>query len=195
MGVRIPERRPAFLRYFLGRSRELRAEYLRPAERTFLVENGVAQLPDGRFDAVVSVGVLEHVDDLNAYLSDIFRLVKPGGAFVWTTPCGNRLSVEHAYKVLTRQIDPTPEGYRRWRWEDPTHVRRMRTGELTGVLRQQGFSDVSYRFRAHFFSFVCTGLERFRVTGLNRLMKLDYSLFRRFPNGASMVGCARKPAR
>jgi SAM-dependent methyltransferase len=171
------------------------------ARRTALVTNGQAQFPDGYFDAVVSVEVMEHVLDLDAYLRDIWRLIRPGGVFIWTTPSGNRLSSSHIYGVLTGRIDATQEGYRRLRWEDPTHVRRLRTGEIERILRDIGFDTVLFRHRAHFFSdFVTYILPRLRPWRarlyLQRhqkaLMELDYALFRRLPNGASMLGCARK---
>ena len=38
------------------------------------------------FDAVISFQVIEHVYDMRAYLSEIRRVLKPGGAFVCATP-------------------------------------------------------------------------------------------------------------
>lgn len=176
-------------------------DYPEHAHHTALVESGRAGFPDGSFDAVVSVEVMEHVFDLNGYLQDIWRLLRPGGLFIWTTPSGNRLSSSHIYGVLSRSIDPTDEGYRRLRWEDPTHVRRLRTGEIKRILRRVGFQSVTFRHRAHLFSdFVTYVLPRLRPWRLRSylqrhekgLMKLDYDLFRLLPNGASMIGCARK---
>ena len=83
--------------------------------------------------------------------------------------------------------------YRRWTWEDPTHVRRLKTAEIADVLAAHGFEDVRFRFRSHLWSFLCTYAPTSRLTALrNRLMGLDYGLFRRFPNGASMIGAATK---
>lgn len=175
---------------------KFKEKYPRHGGRYFLVDGGVAGLPDESFDVVASVEVMEHVDDLGAYLQDIYRLLKPGGWFIWTTPCGNRFSIEHVFSLLTGKIARTPEGYRLWKWEDPTHVRRLRSKEIEGRLSEQAFADVRFRFRSHLFSFVCTYLPTRLFQGLrNRLMTLDYSLFRRLPNGASMVGAAQKPLR
>jgi ubiquinone/menaquinone biosynthesis C-methylase UbiE len=41
---------------------------------------------DAAFDAVVSFQVIEHVDDMDAYLSEIVRVLKPGGRALFTTP-------------------------------------------------------------------------------------------------------------
>ena len=175
---------------------KFKEKYPRHGGRYFLVEGGVAGLPDESFDVVASVEVMEHVEDLGAYLRDIHRLLKPGAWFIWTTPCGNSLSIEHVFSLLTGKIARTPEGYRLWKWEDPTHLRRLRSKEIEGRLKEQGFADVRFRFRSHFFSFVCTYMPTRLFQGArNRLMTLDYTLFRRLPNGASMVGAAQKPTR
>ena len=45
--------------------------------------------PDSTFDVVVSFQVVEHVTDVLSYLTEIRRVLRPGGLFVLTTP--NRL--------------------------------------------------------------------------------------------------------
>ncbi len=172
---------------------KFKTKYPRHKDRFFLIHEKQPVFDDSTFDVIVSVEVMEHVEDLDSYLRDISRLLKPGGYFVWTTPCANRFSIEHVYSAITRKIERTKENYRRWTWEDPTHLRRLRSKEIEGLLKKKGFSDVRFRFRSHFFSFVCTYLpthyaQHFR----NRLMTLDYSLFRSLPNGASMIGGAMK---
>ncbi|NWG33999.1 MAG: class I SAM-dependent methyltransferase [Chloroflexi bacterium] len=168
-------------------------KYPRHADSYYLVRGNQPAGEHNAFDVVVSVEVMEHVDDLDFYLSEIERLLKPGGYFVWTTPCANPFSIEHIYSALTGGIVQTGEGYRKWIWEDPTHLRRLRSSEIAQLLRQKGFSDVRFRFRSHFFSFVATYLPTNRAQRLrNRMMVLDYLLFRRLPNGASMIGGAKK---
>ncbi|MFZ6664546.1 class I SAM-dependent methyltransferase [Peijinzhouia sedimentorum] len=163
--------------------------------QTCIIKQNITDFTNNSFDVIVSIEVMEHVDDLDGYLSEIKRILKPGGKFIWTTPCANRLSVEHIYSYSKGQIDKTDEGYRRWHWEEPTHLRRLRSIEIKSLLQKKGFSKVKFRFRAHFFSFVCTKLVEKRILPRkisNRLMKLDYRLFRRLPNAASMIGCATK---
>jgi len=162
-----------------------------------LVKDGQAPFADGMFDLVVSVEVMEHVGDLDAFLADIHRLLKPGGYFIWTTPCANALSIEHIYSLLSGKIEKTVEGYRRWQWEEKTHVRRLKSREARDIVTRAGFDPVDFRFRAHFFSFICTyilaRLSRGRLkSACEKLMFLDYALFRRLPNGASMIGGAVK---
>lgn len=163
------------------------------SERCKMVVDYRADFDDSMFDAIISVEVMEHIDDLQAYLRDIHRLLKPGGSFIWTTPCANRFSIEHVFYSLTGGIERTPDGYRRWKMEAPVHVRRLKTGELKRILISSGFENVDFRFRSHLFSFICTFYWPRRLRKLGEsLMKLDYRLFRWLPNGASMLGVARK---
>jgi SAM-dependent methyltransferase len=182
---------------------QLKDRYPEFSSNVAVVRDNRAPFEDNFFDVILSVEVMEHVEDLDAYLNDIHRLLKPGGTFIWTTPCGNILSVEHIYSLLTCQIEETREGYRRWKWEHPTHVRRLKSSEINGKLQRAGFGDIGFRFRAHLFSFLCSCPARFSFfdTYLYRgplrrlaekLMLLDYYLFRRLPNGASMIGFAEK---
>lgn len=169
-------------------------DYPQYQNRYELVKNGRAEFENGKFDLITSVEVMEHVDNLDTYLMDIKRLLKPGGIFIWTTPCGNDYSIEHIYSHFTNQIVNTFEGYRKWAWEDPTHIRRLKSKEIEYKLSKVGFSDIQFRYRSHFFSFICTYMppkKMFQNTR-NQLMKLDYTLFRRFQNGASMIGFALK---
>ena len=157
------------------------------------VKENTAPFAEDFFDVVVSIEVMEHVENLNVYLNAIYRVLTPGGIFIWTTPCANRFSIEHVFNVFTNQIEKTSEGYRRWKWEDPTHIRRMKSNEIKDKLQEVGFIDVWFRFRAHFFSYICTRLFKGCLQKLGeRMMSLDYSLFRRLPNGASMLGYAEK---
>lgn len=173
--------------------KKLKAIYPQYASHCQLVDQNIAQFNNDMFDLIVSIEVMEHVESLNYYLQDIHRLLKPGGQFLWTTPCANEWSIEHIYNVLTGNIDSTAEGYRRWNWEDPMHVRRLRSSEIKIILKKHGFFNIKFRFRAHFFSFLCTYFYfKNIIPWKNRLMTLDYRLFRRLTNGASMIGVATK---
>ncbi|TWU29149.1 class I SAM-dependent methyltransferase [Novipirellula artificiosorum] len=160
-----------------------------------MIRNGMADYSDESMDYVISVEVMEHVQDLDCYLRDIFRILRPGGTFVWTTPCGNRFSVEHMWSMIRGQIESTPEGYRRWTWEDPTHVRRIRTTEAADRVCSIGFESPIFRMRSHLFSFLATYTPpMYRFAAFREwLMQGDYSMFRMLPNGASMLAAAKKP--
>jgi SAM-dependent methyltransferase len=46
-------------------------------------------LPDASFDCVVAVEVLEHVDEDDAFVRHVSRVLRPGGVFLMTTPNGD----------------------------------------------------------------------------------------------------------
>jgi len=159
-----------------------------------LIKKNKSDFESEKFDIIFSIEVMEHVKDLISYIQDIYRLLKPGGVFIWTTPCANYFSIEQIYSSLTNQIIKTNDGFIKWRWEDPTHIRRLKSKEIESELKNYGFNNVKFRYRAHLFSFLCTYtpprhlFQKLR----NKIMKLDYNLFRIFPNGASMIGVAQK---
>lgn len=61
-----------------------------------------APWPDGFFDAVVLLEVIEHLQSPSAYMEQIKRLVRPGGMMVLATPNIHSL----AYALLGRKWDP-----------------------------------------------------------------------------------------
>lgn len=58
------------------------------ADRLKFVEGSAHAIPfgDARFDAVISFETIEHIDDPAAFLSEIRRVLKPGGFAVISTP-------------------------------------------------------------------------------------------------------------
>ncbi len=65
---------------------------------------------DGTFDAVLSIEVIEHVEDQFAFLRELVRVTKPGGRVIVTTP--NTLNVNSRLRTLTwgfpLLFDPLP---------------------------------------------------------------------------------------
>lgn len=56
-----------------------------PNATMILTPEGRVPGPDGQFDAVLSTQVLEHVQDPQLYLSECFRVLRPGGRLLLTT--------------------------------------------------------------------------------------------------------------
>jgi SAM-dependent methyltransferase len=50
-----------------------------------------SRLESASFDAVVAVEVLEHVKEDDRFVSEVYRVLRPGGRFVMTTPNGDAL--------------------------------------------------------------------------------------------------------
>ncbi len=66
----------------------LRVEGL-PGAEVVLHDGGRLPWPDGSFDVIESMDVIEHTDDPRAYLAELRRVLAPGGLILLVTP--NRL--------------------------------------------------------------------------------------------------------
>lgn len=173
--------------------KKLQSNHSQYSNNTSLIIDGKTNFCDNTFDIVVSVEVMEHVLNLDEYLKEIFRIIKPGGFFFWTTPCANKNSIEEIYSRVTGQIEFTSEGYVRWKWEDPGHVRRLKSSQLLDKLAKIGFFLPKIYFRSHFFSFLCSKIFIGPLAKFSHnLINLDWTLFKKFQNGASMVGIVKK---
>lgn len=87
------------------------------------------------FDCVVAVEVLEHVERDREFVAEVYRVLKPGGVFIMTTPNGDAV-------VNT----------------NPDHKRHYRRQELADLLNLQ-FPDVDVRYAIRDSQFRRWGLE------------------------------------
>ncbi|WP_299681383.1 class I SAM-dependent methyltransferase [uncultured Tenacibaculum sp.] len=78
-------------------------------------------IPDNSFDSIVSFQVIEHIKNDALFLSEIFRVLKPGGKAFLTTP--------NADKTIVR---------------NPWHYREYKHEELKGVLSKV-FTNISIK--------------------------------------------------
>ena len=103
---------------------------------------GALAATGARFDAVLSLEVIEHVADVDAFLDDCCRLLKPGGAMVLATL--NRTAKAYLFAIVGAEhvLRWLPRGTHDWR-------KFIRPSELAGGLRRSGLgiedlSGVSY---------------------------------------------------
>ena len=66
------------------------------------------QIPDEQFDCVVSIDVLEHLEEDQPFISEVKRVLKPGGKAVITVPNGDHQLLANRIKW---QLGMTPEVY------------------------------------------------------------------------------------
>jgi 2-polyprenyl-6-hydroxyphenyl methylase / 3-demethylubiquinone-9 3-methyltransferase len=93
------------------------------------------QLPfkNAPFDTIVSVDVLEHVQDLAAVIAEVGRVLQPGGLFLFDTINRNPLATFAVVTIAERVLRLLPAG---------THQPAgfIRPDELATLLRRQGFT-------------------------------------------------------
>lgn len=92
-------------------------------------------LPDGCVDVAFSDQLIEHLhpDDTRHHFKTVYRLLKPGGAYVFRTP--HRLTGPHD---VSRYFSERAEGF---------HLKEWTYGELADLLADLGFGAV----RAYWF--------------------------------------------
>jgi SAM-dependent methyltransferase len=93
---------------------------------------------DGSFDLVLCAETIEHVRDVQLLLSEVRRVLRPGGWFAVTTPAHSRLT---ALRLLVRG------------WESEfqplsPHLRFFTRRSLEQLLAEMGFEVVSLQRRA-----------------------------------------------
>ena len=90
---------------------------------------------DSQFDLVLCAETLEHVRDVQLFLSEIRRVLRPGGTLAITTPAHNRLT---GLRILVRGFDTC---------FDPLspHLRFFTKRSLTRLLDEMGFDVRSMR--------------------------------------------------
>ena len=67
-----------------------------------------SKLPDQSFDCVVATEVLEHVEEDALFVSQVHRVLKPGGVFLMTTPNGDSVkntNPDHKRHYTREQLD------------------------------------------------------------------------------------------
>lgn len=89
-----------------------------------------AKFADNKFDVVTASEVLEHVYEPFEFVSEIHRILRPGGLFWLSTPHGHGLAIR-----LLRE---------RWsQVEPPVHINLFSSKGLNILLKRAGFKSVS----------------------------------------------------
>lgn len=110
---------------------------------TYRIKAFVGALPfkDGAFDVVTANMVVEHVDDPRSFLSDILRVLRPGGRFIFVTP--NVLSpVIFVARMMPDGVKRALAEYLEYRKEEdvfPTRYRMNEPGAIARFADEVGF--------------------------------------------------------
>lgn len=108
-------------------------------------------IPDNVVDAVVMLNVLEHVDDDEAALRQVYRILTPGGYLIIEVPAGPQL-----YDVYDKML---------------LHRRRYKLSQLTALAKKAGFDIVR---KSHLGCFLYPGFWLVKQRN-KRLFHLDPS--------------------
>ena len=106
----------------------------RTGAKVFRGELPSAHYADGQFDVVVSLEVLEHLPAPKEHLQEVWRVTRPGGLLILSTP---------NFDGLSRRCLGV-----RWRVIDPEHLGYFTQTTLSRLLRDTGYSSVSVRSRS-----------------------------------------------
>ena len=170
-------------------------------ERFTFVQGDATRLPlgDNLFDTVIMLGGIHHVPDRDALFRQAFRVLKPGGRFIYREPVSD-FWLWKALRALIYRLSPML---------DHETERPLLHAETVPVLEDAGFTDITWRtcgflgFCLFMNSDVLFENRLFRfVPGFRGITRAfarfdDWctrrSLFRRA--GLQVVGTARKPGR
>ena len=139
-GIDIESGRLEIFRDGMGNAANLFAHEMAAEELSF---------PAGHFDVVTAIEVLEHIVDLDKALGEVWRVLRPGGAFLISIP--NRLFPleTHYVNVAGRQIDGRYLPF--LPYLPPLHhrialARNFSARELDRLLTKRGFrrSEIDY---------------------------------------------------
>lgn len=94
--------------------------------------------PDNTFDTVICVDVLEHVADLHLAISEISRVLKPQGLFLFDTINRNFKSKLVMIWLLENILQEIPRGIHDWQ-------KFIKPSELTDLMHSNGFTNIEIK--------------------------------------------------
>lgn len=94
---------------------------------------------DSAFDVIVAAEVIEHLENPRAMLRELFRLCRPGGLVIVTTP--NNESVRARISLFARghYVAFNDSCY-------PAHITALLRKDLTRICQEAGFEAPAFRF-------------------------------------------------
>lgn len=98
--------------------------------KTSKIEN--SNFPNECFDIIRTSHVLEHIYNLNSFISEVYRILKPGGKFIIHVPNGNSIEMRLFGKYSSQS------------WV-PFHLNLFSIKDLTKKLREFNFNKITYK--------------------------------------------------
>jgi ubiquinone/menaquinone biosynthesis C-methylase UbiE len=142
-----------------------------------VIEQGNAEellLPDGSFDIVVSLQVIEHLYRPERMLSRVHALLRPGGTFIFTTPNVGGLGARWMGK--------------RWHANCDDHVSLKTVAQWRALTENTGFETV---YSGSTFFTGIPWMNRLPLSLLNKALLLTFGSLR-WQHGESFIGVFRR---
>ena len=154
---------------------------------------------DKYFSAVMSLEVIEHVDDPKKVLNEISRVLKPEGIFFLTTPLEGDPSNFYGFLYKHFNYDPHKNLY--------GHIQKFSLTSLKQMIRKSNFKVLNTKFSTHYTSQIYDAVLKFLVRKLGQGVRivmaplsaivgvvslLETLLFRNVPIGLDVQNICRK---
>jgi cyclopropane fatty-acyl-phospholipid synthase-like methyltransferase len=158
-----------------------RVDFDQPAEVSAFVDEFGSE-----FDAVLGIEVIEHVKDQWQYVSQLMRLVKPGGLILITTPnTSSWLSrLQFFFTGRFHQFGNSDLSY--------GHISPVTSWELDLILRRSGAVDINIQSAGTLPALYLTGFNRMSI--LNVFVLPLRFLMRGMLDGWCVMATARRPS-
>jgi SAM-dependent methyltransferase len=133
-----------------------------------VVYNGLKfPLPDGRFNAVVSRWVNEHIENPEVHFAEIHRILAPGGVYVFRTVNVFHYKTIGAFLLPDRVHGPLVKWLRNMSTDEhepyPTYFRANTRGRITKLCSKTGLVPVSLELSEFYPSYGMGSKLLFRV--------------------------------
>lgn len=116
---------------------------------------------DNTFDGVICVDVLEHVADLNKTISEIYRVLKPNGLFLFDTINRNFKSKIIMIWLLENLVKEIPQGVHDWnKFIQPKELKELMEGKGFTNIEIKGFDVFGNTLYKNILSYI-----RYKKTG------------------------------
>ena len=99
---------------------------------------GSAPLPDGAFDVVTSISVLEHIPEDTGAIRKMWSLLRPGGRLLLSVPCAAESSEQYISENPYGVLEPGDDGYTFWQRFYDDEALQERIFRITGRPRRYG---------------------------------------------------------
>jgi 2-polyprenyl-3-methyl-5-hydroxy-6-metoxy-1,4-benzoquinol methylase len=104
--------------------------------------NDADAIPADRFDLVIAAEAIEHLENPRQVAREWFRILKPGGTLILSTPNNESIRSLLSLLVFGHHVAFLDSCY-------PAHITALLRKDLMRILSEAGFSDVRFHFTNH----------------------------------------------